>query len=60
VVQKIVVPGLFRPAALRVEEDRAEFERGVIGDSELPVRREPVGPGIFEVTVGDGKKLRDL
>lgn len=43
-----------------IQENRAEFERGVVGDSELPVSRKAVGPGVFKIAGGDGEKFGDL
>jgi len=50
---------LFRTPAFSVDQNGAELERGVLGDAELPIGRQPTG-GVFEIPIHDGKQVRDL
>lgn len=47
------------PKAAGVEEDGAEFERGIVGDAELPVRRK-IAHGVLQVSVHDREQIGDL
>ena len=51
---------LLRSIPFGIQENRAEFERGVVGDTKLPVSRKAVGPGVFKIAGGDGEKFGDL
>lgn len=42
-----------------VKDDGAQFQRGVVGDAELPVDGD-VAFGVFEVALDDGKQVDDL
>jgi hypothetical protein len=50
---------LFWSVAAGVEEDGAELESCIVGNAELPVRRERL-LGITEVSLNDGELLTDL
>ena len=39
--------------SLGVEQDRAELERGVVGDAVAPVLGEAAGGGVFEIAFDD-------
>ena len=41
-----------------VEQDRAEFERGIVGDAELPIRRK-IPHGVLQITVHHRERIGD-
>lgn len=46
--------------AFRIEQDGAEFERGVIDDAKLPVRAEACSASIGQVALDDVEEIGDL
>lgn len=50
----------FRPVAFRVEENRAKFQRGIVGNPELPVCGKLLGAGSGKIAVRDGEQFGDL
>jgi hypothetical protein len=51
---------LGRTVALGGEQNRAELERGVVGDAVAPVRRDGVGARVAQVALDDPSQIPDL
>ena len=45
--------------AAGVKQDGAEFERGIVGDAELPIRRK-IAHGVLQIAFHDREKTGDL
>lgn len=53
--------GAFRRLeSLRVEQNRAQLQRGVVGDAILPVRGNAPGPRVAQVALNDQPEIADL